>query len=219
MNDMSLMQRIDDITKLLDINYDDYLNAKNEFIQNPSQASVKYFDYDMNSNNFIDFWFNYLSEYSNCVFHAVDTTGYTQSFENYIIKNKIKCSGIDYNNFKVKESDYKEILFYLLLSEINYNLDENYDVFGINIGLKDSIYYILEKNKIRNIKNIVPEIHIIDIEMLEKSINRTYILNKDIKNLKAGEFVQNIKDDNYITLYIKDNDVYNIPSEYLDLVL
>lgn len=55
--------------------------------------------------------------------------------------------------------------------------------------------------------------------MLEKSINRTYILNKDIKNLKAGEFVQNIKDDNYITLYIKDNDVYNIPSEYLDLVL
>lgn len=26
---------------------------------------------------------------------------------------------------KVKESDYKEILFYLLLSEINYNLDEN----------------------------------------------------------------------------------------------
>lgn len=93
------------------------------------------------------------------------------------------------------------------------------DVFGINIGLKDSIYYILEKNKIRNIKNIVPEIHIIDIEMLENLFNRTYILNKDIKNLKAGEFVQNIKDDNYITLYIKDNDVYNIPSEYLDLVL
>lgn len=52
---MSLMQRIDDITRLLDINYEDYLNAKNEFIQNPSQASVKYFDYDMNSNNFIDF--------------------------------------------------------------------------------------------------------------------------------------------------------------------
>ena len=164
-------EELDRIAILLGVNEKEYFEAKNDYLNDSNSAMQKYFGYiDEEILTYLDFWYYYLAENTNCYFHNFGSTGYTKAISEYIKRNNIKVKDMDYNVFAEKESLYNETLFDILLSEINYNFyDEDYEIFGINVaGYKSNIYYITPKEVLKQVKNNkINSIEIFDFQKTE----------------------------------------------------
>ena len=224
-------EELDRIAILLGVNEKEYFEAKNDYLNDINSAMQKYFGYiDEEILTYLDFWYYYLADNTNCYFHNFGSTGYTKSISEYIKRNNIKVKDMDYNVFAEKESLYNETLFDILLSEINYNFyDEDYEIFGINVaGYKSNIYYIAPKEVLKQVKNNkINSIEIFDFQKLEQIYGEIYKVVDKINGVdvvNVGDFLE--YDENtkiYSTLYnpyVKKNcDITNIPRECLELVL
>ena len=190
-------EELDKIAILLGVNEKEYFEAKSDYLSDSNSAMQKYFGYiDNEILTYLDFWYYYLSENTNCYFHNFGSVGYTKSISEYIKKNNIKVKDMDYSVFSEKENLYNETLFDILLSEINYNFsDENYEIFGINIAnYKSSIYYIAPKQILKEIKkNKIELIEIFDFQKLEQIYGEIYKVVDKIKGIdvvNVGDFIE-----------------------------
>lgn len=198
---------LDKTALLLGVDEKDYYEAKDLFFKNNKEAIIKYLGVEDDTIKiFPDFWYYYLAEYTKNFFHNFESKNYTISIENFIKNNNIELENeIDFEDFRLKEQYYSEMLFDILLSEIKYNLaDKNLDIFGINIGFNSNIYYILPKNILKELKKYNQVFAIFDFEKLEEIYGEIYrVVNKlDNENVSIGDYIEKSKNSNeYRTIF------------------
>lgn len=217
------MEKLNKFVQLLNIDYNSYLQAMNEFEKDSKKAIQKYFFSDEKYTK-LQFWINYMMEYTNCVYHRINTIGYTDSFKNYLDRLNIHIEGFDFDNIGQKEDKYTEKLFDILIAELSFNLNKiGYEIIGISVDEYSSIYYIIEKKNHKLLKNIDTGINIIDVEYLEKNNKEIYMINTNLEKLyfiEKGDYIQKLDNNDYITLFVKDNNIItNLKDEYIDIIL
>lgn len=206
-------EKLDKIAGLLHCDMDKYNEAAKE-----------------NKEEFIDFWYYYLSDNTDNFFHNIGEKGYVNSIKNFIKRNNIEIGNIDYEDFLSKESYYSEALCDILLAEVRYQLkDKSLDILGINIGYQSIMYYILPKNIIKQIKSMEEEAGILlfDIKKIEEIYGEIYKLNQlipELDDVKESDFVEKNKENNtYITMFdssIRQNYVIaNLDTKLMEIYL
>lgn len=187
------------VWELLGLDVAEYEKMKMKFDKDKSSCIKEYLDCedDGEIKNFSEFWYYYLADNTNCIFHNIGVKGYTESIEKFLIKNKIEIENIDFSAYKEKEAYYSETLFDILISDVRYSLkDKKLDIFGINVGYDSLIYYILPKDVLKEIKKIAKNYLIFDCEKLEELYGEIFKLKQDIPNytdIKVGDFIEKDK--------------------------
>lgn len=227
---MNEYNKLDNVALLLGVNKNEYFRAKEDFFNDKNNAIIKYFGYeDEEIQGFTDFWYYFLADNTNCFFHNFKSIGYTKNVKDFLEKNNIETTEIDYESFIDKENTYRETLFDILLSEVKYNFkNSKLEIFGINVGLESNIYYILPNTVLKEIKNQQTDLFMIfDFKKLEEIYGEIFVITKEIENIdfvQVGDFIERDKNnDVYQTLFnplIKKNYIlHNVPSDCIELVL
>ena len=194
-----------------------YISAKKDFFINPKETLENLFDGSEiekdKINTYGDFYYYYLTKYSNCYTYKFNSKGYTKSFVKLIKSNNINPNelNINWKDMEKKEKYYQEGLVDILYAMISYELKKiGYEIFGVNLGYETVIYYVVEEKKFERISNNQKMFKIFDISFLESIYNEIFEITGElgVDRVKIGDFLEK-KSDGYYTLFIKDNIVIN----------
>ena len=213
--DLSVYNELDDFAAevLNSDNFLKYVEARREYLFEPEETVKKYFGEeflnDENINNkiatFSDFYYQYLTKYSDTYLYDFMAKGYTDGFRSLLTRKGINPDDLNVNweSIRSKELEYDESLVDILYSIINYELEHRgYSIFGINMGYESTLYFILPEKAFLRIDNEPQLFTIFDIGFLETIYNEIYEVagNLGTENVRIGDFIEK-RGNEYYTLF------------------
>ncbi len=190
-----------------------YITAKRDFFIDPKETVEKLFEkneIDSNKiNTYGDFYYYYLTRYSNCYTYKFNSKGYTKAFRELLEKNNVNPDklNINWKNIEIKEEKYQEGLIDILYAMISYELKKiGYAIFGVNFGYESVLYYIVKEKNFERISDNQKLFKIFDLTFLESIYNEIFEITGDlgVNKVKIGDFLEK-KSEGYYTLFRKDN--------------
>lgn len=197
-----------DLKKLLEyLDIDiEILKLEEEFKKNREGIIKEYLDtnYSDKISGYTDFIYYYIAENTNNYFYNYNSMGFIIKIKELLIKNNIILD-FPYNEYLKKEEYYSELLIDIYITKLNFYLEKlNKKIIGINVGIDNTIYLILDLKEYYNIKKIKTFLFsIIDEYYFEKIYNEIYEIKTSNLMIEKGEFLIKVDDRNSIfkTLY------------------